>query len=543
MPKGLIDPLLDRRKASTAFTSPHESHKPGGVPPQERYRVVTAFHHSQFLHCRNTKGIRITMTSTLRRNPLIHVGVALATLLSASALMASSHREAPAIVQSPGVDATDFYMFRSYEPGRDGFVTIVANYNPLQDAYGGPNYYPLDSNAAYDIHITNDGDASEDLTFRVFYDRVERAARLPVGNQNVAVPLVNIGRIGPGFGVANLSESRFSWLQVIRGPVDNPTSTTQVMNPRTGAGLFGVPMDNIGKKSFVNYAQYANNYIHDVNIAGCGASRFFVGQRADSFAVNLGETFDLVNYNPVGPIDGEQSDTADKNVTSIILEIPISCLTGGNSSGIIAGWTSAKLPRTRTLVDTPSYLNTGNHNGDYVQVSRLANPLVNEVAIGLPDKDLFNSSHPQDDAQFLSYVTNPTLPELLEILFGVRAPNAFPREDLVQVFLTGVPNANADGSVGEMMRLNTGVPVTPRASQNPLGFVAGDLAGYPNGRRPGDDTVDISLRAVMGVLLPADVAPDGQLPYTDGAEQNALQFTNAFPYLNTPYPGSPNDTP
>ena len=181
-----------------------------------------------------------------------------------------------------------------------------------------------------------------------------------------------------------------------------------------------------------------------------------------------------------------------------------------------------------------------------MQVSRLANPLVNEVAIGLPDKDLFNASHPKDDAQFLKYVTNPTLPELLEILFfdaGVRAPNLFPRNDMVQVFLTGVPGLNADGSVGEMMRLNTLVAPVPRDQQNNLGVIGGDLAGYPNGRRPGDDTVDISLRAVMGVLLTPDVAPSGQLPFTDGALQNAAMFDDAFPYLTTPIAGSPNDTP
>ncbi len=159
-------------------------------------------------------------------------------------------------------------------------------------------------------------------------------------------------------------------------------------------------------------------------------------------------------------------------------------------------------------------------------------------------KNLFNASHPKDDIQFIKYVTNPTLPELLEIFFGdagVSAPNVFPRADLLQIFITGVPGLNQDGSIGEIMRLNTATPSVPAFAQNNLGVVGGDLAGYPNGRRPGDDVVDISLRALMGVLLPEADAPSGQLPFTDGARQHADQFDDTFPYLKTPIPGSPSE--
>jgi len=162
---------------------------------------------------------------------------------------------------------------------------------------------------------------------------------------------------------------------------------------------------------------------------------------------------------------------------------------------------------------------------------------VNEVVIGLKDKNLFNASEPQDDAQFLDYVTNPTLPELLQALFGVQAPNLFPRADLVQAFVTGVPGLNANGGTGEMLRLNTTTPAVAPAVQQPLGVIAGDAAGFPNGRRPGDDVVDIALRVVMGVLLDPAVAPDGQLPYTDGAAIDATMFFGEFPYLTTPIPG------
>ncbi|MEM8960914.1 MAG: DUF4331 domain-containing protein [Acidobacteriota bacterium] len=469
-------------------------------------------------------------------------------LLCALPLAASSHREAPAILGSPQVDGTDFYMFRSYEPGREGFVTLIANYNPLQDPYGGPNYFPLDSDAFYDIHISNDGDAVEDITFRFKFTQNLAGISLSVGEgantADVAVPLANVGPFGIGLGIDGLNYRRSYTLRVVRGDL-SASPTTAFATQTNGTPRFGVPFDNVGTKSAPNYAAYANLFVSDVVIPGCANGRVFVGQRAESFAVNLGEVFDLVNFNPLGAEDGETSDTADKNITSLALEVPIDCLTG--TSDVIAGWTTARLPRSRDLVDNPTFEKPNESFGDFVQVSRLANPLVNEVAIGLPDKNLFNNSQPRNDGQFLTYVTNPTLPELLQILFGVEAPNNFPRNDLVQVFLTGVEGLNDDGSVGEMMRLNTAIDATPRDEQSHLGVAGGDLAGYPNGRRPGDDTVDISLRAVMGVLCHLGVgctpedAPDGLLPYTDGAIQNAAQFDNAFPYLTTPYPGAPQD--
>lgn len=469
--------------------------------------------------------------------------VALCLLLVAPA-GASSHREAPSILSSPQVDSTDFYMFRSYEPGREGFVTILANYNPLQSPYGGPNYFPLDNNAFYDIHITNDGDTTEDITFRFRTLRESPFAALPIGDEGatetVPVPLINIGPIGGENGVAAANERRSFTLRVVRGAMENPTSVQFASRADNGLRRFPLPLDYIGEKSFPDYESYAQRHVYDVNIPGCGEGRVFVGQRAEGFMVNLGETFDLVNLNPLGPVDGEASDTADLNITTFALEVPTDCLT--DSSDVVAGWTAARLPRNSTRNASPDYLEATTEDGNFVQVSRLANPLVNEVAIGLPDKDRFNGSHPRNDAQFLTYVTHPTLPELLQILFGVTAPNAFPREDLVQVFLTGVTGLNQDGSVGEMMRLNTAIPATPAASQSELGVLGGDLAGYPNGRRPGDDTVDISLRAVMGVLLDETVAPDGQLPYTDGAFQDASFFDAEFPYLTTPIPGSPNES-
>jgi hypothetical protein len=478
--------------------------------------------------------------------------LALASLLVTSIASASSHREAPFITENPKIDGTDFYLFRSYEAGREGFVTLVANYVPLQDAYGGPNYFALDPDALYRIHIDNSGDGIEDLTFQFRVSNTLTDIAVPAGGQNVSIPLINAGAIGvtQGTGALNVRES-YS-VQIIRGSLDDPRRTVgQIREARSGSALFGKPVDNIGEKSLPDYDSYARSFISEVAIPGCGNGRVFVGQRKESFAVNLGETFDLVNIaNPLGPEDAEASSTADKNVTSFILEAPIACLTGGNAT-IIGGWTTAALRRNRTLRTDPTFqAPTFERAGDFVQVSRLGMPLVNEVVIGLKDKDRFNASRPAQDSQFATYVTNPTLPELLEILFGgagVRAPNNFPRQDLLAAFVTGIDGLNKFG-FGEMQRLNVTIPPTAAADQNRLGVIGGDNAGFPNGRRPGDDVVDIELRVAMGLLChafpgafcnPAD-APSGTLPFTDGTWQHPSQFDAAFPYLKTPLAGSGN---
>ena len=243
---------------------------------------------------------------------------------------------------------------------------------------------------------------------------------------------------------------------------------------------------------------------------------------------------------------------ADANVTAIELEISVACLTQGKGT-IIGGWTTASLPATRALgAVTPGLDGAQQVSGGYVQVSRLGMPLVNEVVIGLKDKNKFNNSEPKDDAQFADYVTNPTLPALLEILFGgagVKAPTNFPRTDLVAAFLTGVQGLNQPPNVvaSEMLRLNTAIPPVPSAFQRRLGVLAGDNAGFPNGRRPGDDVVDIELRVAMGVLCTLNIggckpsdAPAGTLHYTDGAFIYAGFFPEQFPYLQHPLPGSPN---
>lgn len=500
---------------------------------------------------------------------------AIALAAAGAALQASSHREAPGITKSPKVDGTDFYMFRSYETGRSGFVTLLANYQPLQDVYGGPNFFELDPDAIYEIHVDNDGDAREDITFQFRFTNTRKDITLNVGGTNVAVPLVNVGRLGPDprdTGALNVIESYT--VDVIRG--DRRFGKRQpITNAETGERSFLKPADRIGDKSIRDdsdqlasvgpndvYSRYANNHIYPIRIPGCeDGGRVFVGQRRDGFVVNLAETFDLVNTNPVGPRDGEKNDLAEKNITTLALEVPVGCLALPQQP-IIGGWTTASL---RTDDDRGEWRDRGDDwvwSSDFKQASRLGSPLVNEVVIGLKDKDRFNASEPKDDAQFATYVTNPTLPALIEALFGfagVKAPTV-PRTDLVQVFLTGVPGLTQPAHVvaSEMLRLNTSIPPRAAVDQDSLGVLGGDLAGFPNGRRPGDDVVDVALRAVMGVLLPAAQAPTGQLPYTDGALVTATiaytpdgaittdpafrLFRDSFPYLQTPLAGSANPT-
>jgi len=495
--------------------------------------------------------------------------------------LASSHREAPFITTQPKVDGTDFYMFNSYEAGRSGFVTLIANYLPLQDAYGGPNYFTMDPNALYEIHIDNNGDAREDISFQFrFRNTLNNGGAgiaLDVGSagntKSVSIPLRNAG---PITGAANdpLSLREEYELFIVRG--DRRGGNRQPVSIAGGGTTFTKPIDYIGEKSLGNaaaYDAYAGQYIYTISIPGCSVpGKVFVGQRQEPFAVTLGTIFDLINA-PAAVITNEANAAAfgagtiaDKNVTSLALEVAASCLTSASGDKVIGGWTTASLRQARLLSGKPgSGLQASEKTGGaWTQVSRLGMPLVNEVVIGLKDKDRFNASKPRDDAaNFADYVTNPTLPALIQALFpAAPAPTNFPRTDLLTAFLTGLPTVNrpanitglgVGGPLAEMLRLNTGIAATPAASQNPLGVAAGDVAGFPNGRRLGDDVVDVSLRVAMGALCaltgnadalkvgckPAD-APAGGVPFVDGSRTRATDYRQAFPYVNTPLPGARN---
>jgi hypothetical protein len=534
------------------------------------------------------------------------LGLGVLAVAAACAAMASSHREAPFITTSPKVDGTDFYMFRSYEGvsptgtgGRSDYVTLIANYIPLQAAYGGPNYFAMDPNAMYEIHIDNNGDAAEDITFQFRFNNKLNNIGLPIGptgsQKTVAIPLIQAG------AVANVSDKSLNLsetysVNIVRG--DRRKGTVQAIAKTSGSATFEKPVDYIGVKTLGNataYATYADKHIHNVTIPGCPAGketgRVFVGQRQEGFAVNLGPIFDLVNAtaaqitNPDLKNAFAPNSIQDSNVTSMALEVHKDCLTAGTDT-VIGGWTTASLRQGRLLSSNPAsgHQTTEKVGGAWTQVSRLGNPLVNEVVIGLKDKDKFNSSKPKGDGQFLDYVTHPTLPALLGLVLASDAaglaPTNIPRTDLATVFLTGITGVNKPATVtpSEMLRLNTAITPVQFADQNRLGVAgevlkvgglanlanAKDLAGFPNGRRPKDDVVDIALVAMLGGLcvingdnnglglngIPsvtgvtsmckASSVPLGATSAAvhDGVDQAVVPFLGSFPYLNTPNAGS-----
>jgi Domain of unknown function (DUF4331) len=503
-----------------------------------------------------------------------HAALTLAATACLGSAWASSHREAPFIATAPKVDASDFYMFRSYEPGRADYVTLIANYQPLQDSYGGPNYFSMDPNALYEIHVDNNGDAREDLTFQFRFNNKlangGRGVELPIGNAMTAIPLIQAGQVSQ-VNDAALNVSQTYNVTVMRGD-RRGGQRAAVTNATGGSATFDKPVDNIGSKTIPDYAGYAARHIHTVNIPGCNMpAKLFVGQRQDPFAVNLGTIFDLVNApvevitNPA-LIGAVPNTIGDKNVTTLAVEVHKSCLTAGDDP-VIGGWTTASLRQARLLDPTPKagLQTTEIAGGAWTQVSRLGMPLVNEVVIGLRDKDRFNGSKPKDDGQFAGYVTNPSLPALLEIALGLPgiAPKNFPRTDLVTTFLTGIKGVNQPKTptASEMLRLNTAIAPVPFAQQNRLGIVGNilaggnDNAGYPNGRRPKDDVVDISLVAVMGGLCMANgnndalgfgaacnpsAVPLGATSFAlhDAVDQAVVPLLAGFPYLNTPIPGA-----
>lgn len=541
------------------------------------------------------------------RFKLQHIAQACLLLATAGSALASSHREAPFITTSPKVDGTDFYMFRSYEGvsatgtgGRSDYVTLIANYQPLQGPYGGPNYFSMDPNALYEIHLDNNGDAKEDLTFQFRFSNKLNSIALPIGSASVAIPLIQAGAVSK-LSDPNLNLNESYTVNLVRG--DRRKGTVSSITKSDGTTkTFEKPVDYIGSKTLGDagaYESYAQSHVHSIKVPGCPAGKdtgkVFVGQRQEGFAVNLGPIFDLVNAPLNVLLDPANKDAAGQggkhyiqksNVTSIALEIHKDCLTAGTDP-VIGGWTTASMRQARLLNGKPAsgHQTSEKAGGAWVQVSRLGNPLVNELVIGLPDKDKFNASKPQDDGQFLSYVTNPTLPALLGLVLGngnaaAVAPTNLPRTDLATVFLTGITGVNkpATPTPSEVLRLNTAITPVPFADQNRLGVagevlrvggvanlgMAKDLAGFPNGRRPKDDVADIALVAVLGGLcvingdnnalalngvpgVPSlsSACKPSSVPLGansanihDAVDQATVPFMARFPYLNTPNSGS-----
>ena len=425
---------------------------------------------------------------------------------------ASSHREAPLLAQDPMADNTDVYAFVS--PDAPDTVTLISNFIPFQKPDGGPNFYSFDPNVVYEIHIDNNGDAVEDITYQW---------RFTTELRNPATFLYNTGTV-MSLDDPDLNVRQFYRLTRIDGPRRTGTVTEL-------SGRLPVPPPNIGPRSTPNYGALGGG-IQSLP----GNVTVFAGQRDEGFYVDLG-IFDLLG---VGSGTVEDS-TAGFNVSTLAIRVPKSALARGGATptsaadpnAIIGVWSTASRFATRTLS-----AGAQQHSGALVQVSRLGNPLVNEAVIDLARKDAFNGIEPTSDAVALDRVTDPEVPKLLKLIFNVDSP-AVPRNDLVTIFLTGIPGLNQPANVraAEMLRLNMAIP--PAASPSPMGVLGGDIAGFPNGRRVGDDVLDIVLQAAAGAtpLTPAfSRFPNNTLG--DAVSRNDLPYLSSFPYLAIPHAGN-----
>ena len=425
---------------------------------------------------------------------------------------ASSHREAPLLAQDPMADNTDVYAFVS--PDAADTVTLIANFIPFQKPDGGPNFYSFDPNVVYEIHIDNNGDAIEDITYQW---------RFTTEVRNPATFLYNTGAV-TSLDDPDLNVRQFYRLTRIDGPRRTGTVTEL-------SGRLPVPPPNIGPRSTPNYGALGGG------VQGLpGNIAVFAGQRDEGFYVDLG-IFDLLG---VGSGVVEDS-TAGFNVSTLAIRVPKSALarggatptSGSDPNAIIGVWSTASRFATRTLS-----AGAQTHSGALVQVSRLGNPLVNEAVIDLARKDAFNGIEPTSDAVALDRVTDPEVPKLLKLIFNVDSPAA-PRNDLVTIFLTGIAGLNQPANVraAEMLRLNMAIP--PTTSPNRMGVLGGDVAGFPNGRRVGDDVLDIVLQAAAGAtpLTPGfSRFPNNSLG--DNIGSNDVPYLTSFPYLGIPHPGN-----
>lgn len=455
---------------------------------------------------------------------------------------ASSHREAPLIAGDPLADNTDVYAFRSTEAGRDGFVTLIANFIPVEEPGGGPHYFKFDDTVLYEIKIDNTGDGVEDVTYQFRFSNQIKNPDTVLGMAAPNEALKGKGGIDPL--ITSLTDEDYNEFQTYSiTRIDRSTGK----NGKQIATVLSTPPCNIGKRTTPQYEALAERAVHELP----GGMRAFAGQRDEGFYIAVNKIFDTLNLDSIkdtGGVDG----LAGKNVHSIAIEVPIQDLTRNASvptsptasDSVIGIWSTASRRTTNVLYDVQK---KGTKNGEWVQISRLGNPLVNEVIIPLKLKDAFNGLAPKDDAIAAPYVLDPQLAKLLKAVYKIDIPAA-PRNDLVALFATGVkagsvpgaPTFNtflSDGKPHEMLRLNVVIP--PSTNPNRLGLLGGDPAGHPNGRRVFDDVTDIALRAVAGgtpFTPKTNKAPNNELG--DGVSGNDEPYLDKFPYLGMPHAGN-----
>ncbi|MET0145361.1 MAG: DUF4331 domain-containing protein [Ilumatobacteraceae bacterium] len=446
----------------------------------------------------------------------------------------SSHREAPEISKDPVADSTDTYAFVS--PDRPDTITIITNYIPLEDPAGGPNFFEFGDDVLYEINVDNDGDGKADVQYQFTF------------KTTVVDPDSFLYNTGP---IASIDSPSFN-----RPQIYDVTEIRGGRSTKIGRNLKSPPC-NVGLRSTPNYAGLANSAIADLR----DGIRVFAGQRLDGFFVDLGSVFDLAALRPfqnlhlVPTLAGPGVNALRAvNVHSIAIQVPIARLTGTptpptdpmSPDAVIGVWAAAHRRKAKYRDEDQSY-----EVGPFTQVSRLGNPLFNEVIVPMGRKDEWNRKKPNKDSSFASYVAQPELARLLPVLY----PGVFPklaaytadRADLLAILLTGIPSGIIPGfqnftgqTQADMLRLNVAIP--PSASPSANGILGGDLAGFPNGRRVFDDIVTIELRAVAGVTIPLvdpTFTPDGAAGLVNDGTQilGDVSYLDTFPYLDHPISG------
>lgn len=483
-----------------------------------------------------------TLPRTTRGRTALALGLAGASVLATvGGATASSHREAPLIMADPAADGTDVYAFMS--PDKPGFVTLIANWVPAQDPAAGPNYWRFGEDVLYAINVDSNGDAVPDVTY-------EWRFRNDIQNPNTFL----YASADQNAQIESLDDPDYNFRQVMDVFVVRNGQRTQLVSNQI------VPPSNIGPVATPNYAQLAAEGVRSLTTGPETGGSVFAGQRDDAFFADIGSIFDQGQLRPFLPaykpaMRGAQPGRdffKGYNVHTTSIQVPVTALVPDPNQPVIGVWSTASRPKVRVFNQNSGAQPV--NRGRFVQVSRLGNPLVNEVVVPLGLKDTFNTLRPAQDAAALSQpadaegvtiplVQKPELAGLITALYGIQTPPA-PRNDLVSIFLTGIDGVNAvsGGQPAEVLRLNTSTAPTPFAQQDRLGLLAGQNDGFPNGRRLGDDVVDIALRAVAGgTPFTPDFNKSPNNALSDGVDGNDAQFLPAFPYQATPWQGFAED--
>ncbi len=470
-------------------------------------------------------------------------------LVAPPTTFAASHREAPITALDTKADITDFFAFVSYDNANK--VTFLLNVDPFLEPGNGPNYFPFDDTILYSINVDNENDATAHISFQVQFQTEIRAPGVFTGfvgaGAGINAPANSPAPVAPGTpivppaitaldgpGSAGLSLRQSYTVTMIRNGVRTPLTSS------TGSTLFAVP-SNVGPRTMPNYPELAAQGIYDLT----DGVKVFAGTVDDPFYIDLGAAFDSLNFR-TGAGGGVLSAAADAddhtniapdfvsgyNVNTIAIEVPIAMLTktgvkepANNTAATIGAWGTTSRPRitVRRSPLNPAY------SGGYAQIQRMGNPLINELIIGTGKKDYWSMSQPVNDSQFASYDLDPLLARVLNAVYGIAVPTP-PRVDLLPLVTYAPPIAapgTPAGPIADLLRLNTGVPPTPEPSRRRLGLLAGDGAGFPNGRRVSDDVTDIAARAVAGILA----GPQYNYRIGDGVNTNDVPYQETFPYV------------